>query len=81
MIILFVSNNNITQTWSAMWHQLSIVLEKVGKSQLQSHTDKRSFIVYLWTVCTFIISNKDDSSTAIKPLRVVLFGKQMRMNK
>lgn len=81
MIILFVSNNNITQTWSAMWRQLSIVLEIVGKSQLQSHTDKRSFIVYLWTVCTFIISNKDDSSTAIKPLRVVLFGKQMRMNK
>lgn len=51
------------------------------KLQLQSHTDKRSFIVYLWTVCTFIISDKDDSLTVIKPLRVVLFGKQMSMNK
>lgn len=61
--------------------QLVLLLETVGKSQLQSHTDKRSFIVYLWTVCTFIISNKDDSSTVIKPLRVVLFGKQMNMNK
>lgn len=28
------------------------------KSLLQSHTDKRSFIVYLWTVCTVIISDR-----------------------
>lgn len=54
--------------------------ETIGKLQLQSHTDKRSFIVYLWTVCTFIISDKDDSSSVIKPLSV-LSRKQMRMNK
>lgn len=56
-------------------------IEIAGKLQLQSHTDKRSFIVYLWTVCTFIISDKDDSSTVTKPLRVVLFGKQISRNK
>lgn len=55
-------------------------METIGKLQLQSHTDKRSFIVYLWTVCTFIISDKDDSSSVIKPLSV-LFRKQMGMNK
>lgn len=31
---------------------------EIRESLLQSHTDKRSFIVYLWTVCTFIISER-----------------------
>lgn len=33
----------------------TIVLKTVATSLLQSHTDKRSFIVYLWTVCTLMI--------------------------
>lgn len=31
---------------------------EIRESLVQSHTDKRSFIVYLWTVCTFIISDR-----------------------
>lgn len=31
---------------------------KQKKALLQSHPDKRSFIVYLWTVCTFSISDR-----------------------
>lgn len=60
------------------WDISSMEIE--SKSLLQSHTDKRSFIVYLWTFCTFIISNKDDSSTVIKPLGVELFGKELWIN-
>lgn len=78
---MYIKDQKLVELECGGGHQLSIVLEIVGKSLLQSHTDKRSFIVYSWTVCTFIISNEDDSSTVIKPLRVVLFGKQMNMTK